>query len=99
MLYRSGRSSRLSLRDGEPEWDTLGSSIRIGCRVADREGRQGVADTGDLSRDAIRQLVDLCLENCRASEPEADVVLYGGDAPGTPGLGSSMPTPPAWVTP
>ncbi len=87
VLYRSGRSSRLSLRDGDPEWDTLGSSLRIGCRVADREGRQGVADTSDLSRDAIRQLVDLCLENCRASEPEADVALYGGKAPDTPETG------------
>ena len=83
VLYHSGRSSRLSLRDGEPEWDTLGSSIRIGCRAADREGRQGVADTGDLSRDAIQRLVDLCLENCHASEPESDVALYGGKAPDT----------------
>ena len=43
-----------------------------------------MADTSDLSRDAIRQLVDLCLENCRASEPEADVALYEGKAPDTP---------------
>ena len=86
VLFCSGNSSRLSLRDGAPEMDIRGSSSRIGCRVVDGEGRQGVADTDDLSREAIDKLVDLCLENCRSSEPEADVVLYGGkvqDAPGS----------------
>jgi PmbA protein len=43
-----------------------------------------VADTDDLSRGAIGGLVDLCLENCRASEPEPDVVFYGGKTQETP---------------
>ncbi|HOI82590.1 MAG TPA: metallopeptidase TldD-related protein [Synergistales bacterium] len=86
VLFYSGSSSEFSLRDGSPERDIRGSSFRIGCRTVDVQGRQGVADTDNLSKDAIGKLIDVCLQNCRASEPEPDVVLYDGEVPDASGL-------------
>jgi PmbA protein len=81
VLYSSGDATHFSLRDGSPERDTRGSSFRIGCRVIDGEGRQGVADMNALSRDELEKMLEICLQNCQASEPETDVALYKGKPP------------------
>ncbi len=78
VLYSAGSSAQFSLRDGSPEKDTQGASFRIGCRVIDEQGRQGVADMNSLSRDIPEKLIEACMSNCSASEPEADLYLFKG---------------------
>lgn len=80
VLYSAGSSAQFSLRDGSPEKDVQGASFRIGCRVIDGQGRQGVADMNSLSRDVLENLVEACMANCRASEPEEDLYLFDGVA-------------------
>jgi PmbA protein len=81
VLYSAGTSAHFSLRDGSPEKDTQGASFRIGCRAIDSQGRQGVADMNSLSRDVLENLIDACMANCRASEPEQDLYLFSGEPP------------------
>ncbi|MDO9508287.1 MAG: TldD/PmbA family protein [Thermovirgaceae bacterium] len=80
ILYSAGSSAHFSLRDGSPEKDTQGASFRIGCRVIDAQGRQGVADMNSLSRDVLENLIEACMANCRASEPESDLYLFRGES-------------------
>ena len=80
VLYSAGSSAQFSLRDGSPERDSQGASFRIGCRVIDGQGRQGVADMNSLSREVLEGLVEACMANCRASEPEEDLYLFNGSA-------------------
>ncbi|GAB6280819.1 MAG: TldD/PmbA family protein [Thermovirga sp.] len=78
VLYSAGSSAQFSLRNGSPEKDAQGASFRIGCRVIDVQGRQGVADMNSLSRDVLENLVEACMANCRTSEPEEDLYLFKG---------------------
>ncbi len=34
-----------------------------------------------LSRDELEKMIGICLQNCKASEPETDITLYKGTAP------------------
>lgn len=83
VMYTCGNSAHFSLRDAMPEKDSCGSSLRVGCRAIDREGRQGVADMNSLMRKNLETLLDDCMSNCAASEPEQDLSLYRGSATGT----------------
>lgn len=89
VLYSAGSSTQFSLRDGLPEKDTQGASFRIGCRAIDGTGRQGTADMNSLSRDVLENLVEACMANCRASEPEEDLYLFKGGE-----IGSESEGPP-----
>lgn len=72
----SGRS--LSLRDGEPEENTSGTSRGVSVRTIAPDGRQGVAYGNDLSRESLAEIAEWSAANCRAAEPEEDIFLYDG---------------------
>lgn len=78
-IYHVGRSYSVSLRDGEPEENTCGDGMGISLRVMASDGRQGVAYSNGISRAHISELIEWSTSNCRASEPEEDIMLFRGE--------------------
>lgn len=77
-MYFSSVSHDLSLRDGEMEENGSGISGGIGVRCIASDGRQGVAWSNSLSRDAVSDLIEWSGKNCLAAEPEDGIALYDG---------------------
>jgi PmbA protein len=75
VLFSSRTGHMLSLREGEPEENISGSSMGIGLRTIDKEGRQGIAYVNSLEKDDLHTLVEWSWNNCRLSEPDPDVCL------------------------
>lgn len=78
-MYSTGRSVSLSLRDGEPEENTSGSSGAVGIRVIAHDGRQGTAASNSVDRMAIEELISWACANCRSAEKDTEVILYDGE--------------------
>ncbi len=78
VLYSEGRSSGLTLKDGEIEESTSGSSAGLGVRAILADGRQGIAYGNRLDMESVDSLVEWSLHNARTSEPEDGVSLYDG---------------------
>lgn len=78
LLYSEGCSNGLSLKDGEIEECTSGSSAGVGIRTIFSDGRQGIAYGSRLDAASIDALVEWSLHNARTSQPEEGVVLYDG---------------------
>ncbi|WP_051461170.1 TldD/PmbA family protein [Aminobacterium mobile] len=76
ILFYSGKSSSLSLRDGKPEQNRTGFFMGIGLRVIDADGRQGVAHMNVLDPASFENLVSWSWANCCSSEPDPWVTLY-----------------------
>lgn len=77
-VYRFGRGGSLSLRDGETEKNSFGTSVGIGLRTIDRWGRQGAAQVNSLERTFLEDLTQWSLNNCASSEPDPYVSLAPG---------------------
>lgn len=78
VYYVAGSGSEWGLRNGEPEIDKSGASWGMGIRVIDHAGRQGVADTNDLSKEAVSSMAEWAVANSRGGDVEEDVPLYAG---------------------
>ncbi|MDL2298616.1 TldD/PmbA family protein [Synergistaceae bacterium OttesenSCG-928-D05] len=78
VLYSEGAGTGLSMKDGEVEESVAGSTAGIGVRTIMADGRQGIAFGNRITRDAVRELVEWSLSNCRNAEPEDGVMLYEG---------------------
>ncbi|MDO4560723.1 MAG: TldD/PmbA family protein [bacterium] len=78
VLYSEGCGSGLTLKDGETEECTSGSSSGIGVRTIMSDGRQGIAYGSRLDRASVDSLVEWSLHNALASEPEEGITLYDG---------------------
>lgn len=82
VVYSYGQGNSLSLRDGVPEKNTSGTSLGIGLRTLDTDGRQGVAHVNSLDRHHLEELVIWSLNNCASSEPDPHLRLArGGSGP------------------
>ena len=77
VYYVARWSSYVSLREGVPEEDKTEAFWRIGLRVIDPHGHQGVSDTDDLSLNGIKKMVEWSIANCKSSQPDENVMLYG----------------------
>lgn len=86
ILYEAGRGRQLRLRNGKPEKDTSGLSFRMGVRVIGSEGRQGVADAGTLSCDALDRTLDSAVAAMNNADPEDGVSLFQGELASPEGL-------------
>ncbi|MEA4880049.1 MAG: TldD/PmbA family protein [Synergistaceae bacterium] len=82
--FRSGQS--LALCDGKPEKDSSGTSIAVGLRTIDREGRQGVAHSNSLDREFLENIVEWSLQNCSSSEADPHIFLADGPLADLPDL-------------
>ena len=78
MLYSEGCANGLTLKDGEIEESTSGSSAGLGVRTILADGRQGIAYGNRLDRGSVDSLIEWSLHNARASQPEEGVMLYDG---------------------
>ena len=78
VVYRFGRGGALSLRDGETEKNSFGTSVGIGLRTLDRWGRQGAAQVNSLSGPFLEDLAEWSLKNCASSEPDPNIYLAPG---------------------
>lgn len=78
VYYVAGSGSEWGLRNGEPEIDKSGASWEMGIRVIDNAGRQGVADTNDLSKEAVSSMAEWAVANSRGGGLEEEVPLYPG---------------------
>lgn len=78
VLYSEGAGSGISLKDGEIEECVTGLTSGIGVRTIMSDGRQGIAYGNRLDRRSISELVEWSIFNCRNSEPEEGIMLYGG---------------------
>ncbi|MDN5336716.1 MAG: PmbA protein [Synergistales bacterium] len=81
VYYTAGVGNEWGLRNGEPEIDRSGASWRMGIRVLGPSGKQGVADTSDLSKEAVVSMAEWAVANCLASgedEDKEEVPLYSG---------------------
>jgi PmbA protein len=78
VVYRFSRGGALSLRDGEVEKNSYGTSAGIGLRTLDRWGRQGAAQVNSLERPFLEDLAQWSLNNCAYSEPDPYVHLGPG---------------------
>jgi PmbA protein len=99
VYYTAGSGTEWGLRNGEPEIDRSGASWRMGIRVIDPSGGQGVADTNDLSKEAVTAMAEWAVANSRAAGEKEDVPLYSGPVdlrdlrlydPSVPEITSSM---------
>jgi len=75
VLYSFGCGNSLSLRDGIPEKNTSGTSLGIGLRTVDREGRQGIAHVNSLDAPHLEEIVEWSLTNCTFAEPDPFIRL------------------------
>ncbi|WP_352425633.1 TldD/PmbA family protein [Aminomonas paucivorans] len=82
LIYSTGESHSLELRDGEPEDQSSGVSQGIGLRTLDGQGRQGVAYANALDRRTLLDLVQWSWNNCRRGEPREGIALGRPEAPG-----------------
>ena len=87
--FRSGQS--LSLCDGKPEKNSSGTSIAIGLRTIDPEGRQGVAHSNSLDREFLEDIVEWSLVNCASSESDPNVFLSRASLAELPDLALTDP--------
>lgn len=78
VLYSEGCANGLTLKDGEIEESTSGSSAGLGVRTILADGRQGIAYGNRLDRASVDSLIEWSLHNARASQPEEGVMLYDG---------------------
>ena len=78
VLYSEGCANGLTLKDGEIEESTSGSSAGLGVRTILADGRQGIAYGNRLDRGSVDSLIEWSLHNARASQPEEGVMLYDG---------------------
>lgn len=78
VLYSFSKSSELSLRDGEIEECTSGSSHGIGIRTIQKDGRQGVASGDCLDTVGVEELLAWSLHNSKNAEVEEHVYLHSG---------------------
>ncbi|MDO5114933.1 MAG: TldD/PmbA family protein [Synergistaceae bacterium] len=78
VLYSEGCANGLTLKDGEIEESTSGSSAGLGLRTILSDGRQGIAYGNRLDMASVDALVEWSLHNARASQPEDGVALYDG---------------------
>ena len=78
VLYSEGCANGLTLKDGEIEESTSGSSAGLGVRTILADGRQGIAYGNRLDRSSVDSLIEWSLHNARASQPEEGVMLYDG---------------------
>lgn len=78
LVYFFSKSHNISLCDGTPEENVCGVVDGIGVRTVARDGRQGVAYGNSFSRDRLAEIVEWSCANCASSEPEDNIVLYGG---------------------
>lgn len=70
VLCNFGSGYSFSLRDGLPERNTAGTSLGIGLRTLDKDGRQGVAHVNSLDEKYLEDLVEWSVNNCASSEPD-----------------------------
>ncbi|MDD4021754.1 MAG: TldD/PmbA family protein [Synergistaceae bacterium] len=75
VLYSFGCGNSLSLRDGFPEKNTSGTSLGVGLRTVDREGRQGIAHVNSLDAPHLEEIVEWSLTNCTFAEPDPFIRL------------------------
>ncbi len=78
VFYSEGAGSGLSLKDGEIEECTTGFTAGLGIRTIMSDGRQGISYGNRLDKISLKGLIDWSLFNCRNSEPEEGIQLYGG---------------------
>lgn len=79
VYYTAGAGTEWGLRNGEPEIDRSGAAWRMGIRVIGPSGKQGVADTNDLSRGAVAAMAEWAVSNCLASGgDETEAPLHSG---------------------
>ena len=86
VLYVQGRSTQLSLMDGEVEESLSGTSVGIGIRTIMSDGRQGISYGNSMDRFSVKELLEWSIANCRNSEPEEGISLYSGKLVNDPSL-------------
>lgn len=86
VIYTFSKGSSLSLRDGVPEKNSSGSSLAIGLRTLDKDGRQGAAKVNSLLKGSLEELVDWSRHNCASSEPDPWIKLSQTPLGGLPDL-------------
>ena len=57
VLYVQGRSTQLSLIDGEVEESLSGTSVGIGIRTIMSDGRQGISYGNSMDRFSVKELL------------------------------------------
>lgn len=78
ILYSEGKGSGLTLKDGEIEESVTGFTSGLGVRTIMSDGRQGIASGNRVDKEAVRELIEWSIHNCRNSQPEEGIALYTG---------------------
>jgi len=75
ILYRANASCSISFMDGRLDEKVKGQNLSMGVRVIDAEGRQGVACSNHLSKDAVNRVIEWALFNCKNNDPNPHIGL------------------------